>query len=397
MASLLELHKQHAFSLNRAEALVRGAEQAHRELTDAEEQEYSASMTAVHALQPQIKRAESQNTIFKAMSGGMLINSAPGGAARTVKQVINLSDEYLDDFHQYLLSGGKKIGAALYEGSDAAGGFAVPIVVDSQIVPLAPQEMAIRRIATVLPTVSDIKFPIKAAHGTAASKAESGGSDNAFATTSPVLEQTTLAAFMSGSIEVASFEALQDIGVLQSFIADDLIIAVQEHEEPKFISGSGSGEPQGVVTGSEIGTYATAMSLDAMDELVGSLKAIYLPGASLLMARATSVVIRKLCRAATLFEPRWTRVANQDYYDGYPAYFSDAMPSAVGDENRPVLFGDFKRGFVIGDRGGSGIFVKILDQTKAHLGQIEFLGYRRSDSRIRRSEAIKALKIDSAS
>ena len=38
-----------------------------------------------------------------------------------------------------------------------------------------------------------------------------------------------------------------------------------------------------------------------------------------------------------------------------------------------MLFGDFKRGYVIGDRGGSGINVKVLDQPLATQGQIVLL------------------------
>ena len=59
----------------------------------------------------------------------------------------------------------------------------------------------------------------------------------------------------------------------------------------------------------------------------------------------------------------------------------------------PVLFGDFKRGYVIGDRGGSGINVKILDQPLAIQGQIVFLFYRRTDGRVRRAEAIQSYNI----
>ena len=67
------------------------------------------------------------------------------------------------------------------------------------------------------------------------------------------------------------------------------------------------------------------------------------------------------------------------------------MPSATGSTGtKPIVFGDFKRGFVIGNRGGSGINVKILDQPKAKEGITSLLSYRRTDSRVRRSEALKA-------
>jgi HK97 family phage major capsid protein len=47
---------------------------------------------------------------------------------------------------------------------------------------------------------------------------------------------------------------------------------------------------------------------------------------------------------------------------------------------------------LIGVRGGAGINVKILDQPYAANGQLGILAYRRIDSRVRRSEAIQAIK-----
>ena len=72
--------------------------------------------------------------------------------------------------------------------------------------------------------------------------------------------------------------------------------------------------------------------------------------------------------------------------------FDGNMPN-VASTKTPVLFGNFKAGYVIGDRGGSGINVKILDQPKATEGQVILLAYRRTDGRVRRSEAIQAITL----
>jgi len=57
------------------------------------------------------------------------------------------------------------------------------------------------------------------------------------------------------------------------------------------------------------------------------------------------------------------------------------------------LFGSFQDGYVIGDRGGAGTFVKLLDQPLATSGQTILLGYKRVDGRVRRSEALQAITI----
>jgi HK97 family phage major capsid protein len=103
-------------------------------------------------------------------------------------------------------------------------------------------------------------------------------------------------------------------------------------------------------------------------------------------------LLRKAQKQANLFEPVFTRVGTQDYLHGYPVAYSTAMP-AVAAGATPVLFGNFKAGYVVGDRGGSGINVKVLDQPKALQGQVVLLAYRRTDGRVRRSEAIQAITL----
>jgi HK97 family phage major capsid protein len=132
--------------------------------------------------------------------------------------------------------------------------------------------------------------------------------------------------------------------------------------------------------------------LDATIDVLGTLKGEYHAGASFLMQRATSILIRKAQKQANLFEPVFTRSNGKDYLHGYPVEYSTAMPAASAG-NTPVLFGDFKVGYVIGDRGGSGINVKILDQPLATQGQTVLLAYRRTDGRVRRSEAIQSITL----
>jgi HK97 family phage major capsid protein len=322
--------------------------------------------------------------------------------ARTPNAPVVLSEEYYNDFHTWIGTRGQQIGAALYEGSGPAGGYTVPVIVDDQVVPLAPTEMGVRTIATVIPTAMDIKVPRGTAFGGAALKAESGGSDNFFTETDPTLDQFTLSAFMAGGVHNVSWELAQDVPSFQQFAITDLILALQMLKENLYCNGNGTGQAQGLientgagVTGVLVGSdnYASEL-LNATFDVLGDLNAAYHPGASWLMGRATGVVIRKAQMQANLFAPVWTRENGQDYLHGYPVTFSGYMPS-IAAGNTPVLFGDFKKGYLIGDRGGSGINVKILDQPKATEGQLQLLAYRRMDGRVRRSEAIQAITLHS--
>ena len=203
---------------------------------------------------------------------------------------------------------------------------------------------------------------------------------------------------MAGIHETISWELAQDVPAFQAFCVSDMLLAQQMFEENWFINGTGSGQPQGLlgnVAGGvteEPDANGNAVSIDGTLDLVGSLNAVYHPNASFLMSRATSIVIRKAQRQANLFEPVFTRSNGQDYLLNYPVQYSAYMPTAARSST-PVLFGDFKQGYVIGDRGGAGINVKVLDQPLAMQGQIILLAYRRTDGRVRRSEAIQSYNV----
>jgi HK97 family phage major capsid protein len=245
-------------------------------------------------------------------------------------------------------------------------------------------------LASVLPTTSDIKFPTKSAFGTAAAKAET----SSFGGTQPTLGQFTLSAFMGGVAGDVSWELVQDVPAFQQFAVQDMLDAMTMYEENLFINGTGTGQAQGLIN--NIGAGITAepdsngnlVTIAGTLDLIGSLNALYHKGASWLMTRATSIIIRKAQTQSNLFVPAWVSVGGTDYLHGYPVEYSAYVPAAARGA-APVVFGDFKRGYVIGDRGGSGINVKVLDQPKAVQGLITLLAYRRMDGRVRRSEALQ--------
>jgi HK97 family phage major capsid protein len=398
MANYQEMLKQRAHALSKAEGIVGAAEREHRQLTDVESLDWDTAMAAVDALTPQIANIERKNTLIRHFPGGkqvgLLVSEREGGRKFAKGPALTLGADYADAFFDYVASGGKEISAALYEGSGSAGGYAVPITVDDQIVPLAPNEMSVRQLANVIPTVMDIKIPQKGAFGTASLKTET----SSFTESDPTLSQITLSAFMAGIQETISWELAQDVPAFQSFCVDDMVLAQQMLEEGFYVTGTGTGQAQGLI--GNVGAGVTEepdgegnlVSISGTLDLTGTLNAVYHANASWLMTRPTSIIIRKAQVQANLFEPAWTRVGKQDFLHGYPVFYSASMPTAARGAC-PVLFGDFKRGYVIGDRGGSGINVKVLDQPKAQQGEIVLLAYRRSDGRVRRSEAIQSYNV----
>jgi HK97 family phage major capsid protein len=407
MSNLLGLKRDAAHALAKAEAIVTAAESGGRKMTENEEKDYSVAMVAYKALSAEgAALRNSTGGITRALKGffpdgAVVIDNGRKYQATPSEKFF--SQDYAEGFFDYVSSNGQKMSAALYEGSSPAGGYAVPVTVDGQVVPLAPTDMGVRTVANVIPTVMDIKIPRATTISTAAAKSEGTGSGaNLFTESEPVLDQFTLTANMAGLQHIISWELAQDVPAFQSFAVSDMILAQSIFEENWFVNGTGTGQAQGLIgnvgTGTGVPEVADSqgnlLSIDATFNVMGTLKTPYHPNASWLLQRATAVELRKAQKQANLFEPVFTRTGGQDYLHGYPVVYSTAMP-AIAAGATPALFGDFKLGYVIGDRGGAGINVKILDQPRATEGLIVFLCYRRTDGRVRRTEAIQSIVLHS--
>ena len=112
------------------------------------------------------------------------------------------------------------------------------------------------------------------------------------------------------------------------------------------------------------------------------------------MTRATSIVLRKAQVQAALFEKVFTRENGVDLLHGYPVAYSASMPS-IAAGNTPVIFGDFRAAYIVGDRGGSAIRVKRIDQdaTKTLLSLVPALFFRRTDGRVRDPLALQPITL----
>lgn len=433
MEGLFELRKQHSERLASMEAIIAAAESGGRELTTAEMATFADNQRAIKALNPRISAIERENSILGMVNNGRIM--LPGGAARGAMRGAHapMSAEYTSAFMSLLRSGGKQassdlsegfdpmfggyalpslpsLSAAQYEGtggsSGAAGGFAVSVPTDGQIAGLALPDMGVRSLARVIGTNTDIKIPTQTTFGTAGIKAESGASSNTFSESDPSLGQFTLSAYMIGLTHTVSWELLMDVALFQQFGVRDLINAIAIAEDGFFISGSGSAQPQGLIgnVGVGIGTATAVEStgnylLQSTIEVTGTLKAQYYPTAAWLMSRATATAIRQAQQQANLFAPVWTRENGRDFLHGFPVSYSSTMPSlptATTAGVTPMLFGSFPDGYIIGDRGGSGTYVKVLDQPLATQGQTILLGYHRVDGRVRLAEAIQGVSISHA-
>jgi HK97 family phage major capsid protein len=428
MAMLLELKKQRETALAKSESIIAAAESAgNRQFTDGERTELAAANAEVTALNPQIEGIETANSLrLLAPKGQIMSDPRPNPATEDPNGPRAFSKEYASAFQAWTRSRGESIAAAMAEGADELGGFQVPVrrtrgmqgavyegaptsggyAVPSQVsgdfVPLAPPEMGVYNLIQVVPTTMDTKYVRKDAIGTATAKAESGGSTNSFTESDPAIGQFTLTANMMGRSSDASWELLQDVGQFAGFLDDDILLSIAVLRESWILSGTGTGQAQGllgnvgagltgVLTGAD--NYASELFAATLS-IQGVLNAAYHDNATFLMARQTAIVLRQAQVTANLYEKRITRIGTTWFLDGYPLAFSSAMP-VIGSATTPVLFGDFRKGYIYGERGGAGVNIKILDQPKAINGLLTILGYQRVDGRVRRTEAIQPIVLHS--
>jgi HK97 family phage major capsid protein len=422
------LHNQKE-ALDQADSIVAKATAEGRELTATENTAYEGAMARHKHLATQADERQSTNTL-RAIVGDKYPLLMMGAGAPVRHGQKPMSADYNAAFLNLLRSGGKQASSALNEGFDplfggfalpsmpgmsaasyggvggnstTAGGYAISIPTDTQIVPLARPDLGVRNVAKVIPTATDVKIPGQATFATAGIKLESGSSSHLFSESEPTLNQFTLSAYMLGLQAIASWELLQDVPAFQEFLVGDILDAVAINEDNFFVNGSGSGQPQGLIGNVGTGTAAPylfeatgAYLLNALDDVLGTLKSSYFKSAGWLLSRTTATAIRRAQRQANLFAPVFTRENGRDMLHGFPVTYSQVMPSiptATTAGVTPILFGSFNDGYVIGDRGGSGTFVKVLDQPLATAGQVVFLSYKRTDGRVRQPEAIQGISI----
>jgi HK97 family phage major capsid protein len=287
------------------------------------------------------------------------------------------------------------ISAALYEGSTSDGGYAVPIQMDNYIAPLAPTASDIRSIATVIETTKDLYLPTTAPTGlpTTVQTAEL----SAFAQSVPSLGQTAVKSYLNALLAPVSLELASDVPGLEAWMRTVVEAALLEQEDALFIFGTGSNEIQGLV--GNVGTGITAepdggnnlVSYAGLSALMGAVKPKYLAGSSWLMSQSTAIVVRAaLAYTGATFE--WTRDASGDRLFGYPVKYSASMPTAARG-NAPVLFGNFAMGYIVADRGGPAVRLKILDQMFGVTGTLYWLLSRRTDARVWVQESIQQYNV----
>lgn len=299
--------------------------------------------------------------------------------------------------------------AALQTDSYPDGGYVVPEEMDSMITRVLSTVSAMRQLAQTI-SISSSEYKKLVNMGGAAS-GWVGERESRSETTTPTLRELAFPAMEIYANPAATQKVLDDSAIdIAAWLAEEVSTTFAEAEGTAWITGTGVNQPRGILSYDTIANASYAWGslgfvvtgvaaeisdasnngVDALINLVYSLKQGYRTGASFIMNRTLQSKVRKLKTigdtAAYLWQPS-VQVGQPATLLGYPLADDDNMPD-VGANAFPIAFGNFQRGYLIVDRIGT----RVLRDPYTNKPYVHFYTTKRVGGGVQNFEAIKLLK-----
>lgn len=254
-----------------------------------------------------------------------------------------------------------------------------------------------RQVARVVNTPSGNSLPWPKVDDTSNTGALLSEATTIGTSVDPTFSAVTLGSYkFSSKAVLISAELLED----SAFNLSDLIGSLLAERLGRVMAtydttGTGSGEPEGIVAGSAAGKTAastTAFTPDEMIDLMHSVDIAYRnERCGWMMHDSVMKVVRKFKDndGNWLFQPGM-QLGVPDRLFGFPIAINNNMDSALTTGKKLILFGDYSH-FVIRDVGATRFYR--LDELYRGTDQTGFVALRRMDSKVIQSAAIKHLKL----
>lgn len=296
-------------------------------------------------------------------------------------------------------------GKALSAGIGPDGGFVAPPEVEREILQRLANISPMRALATVR-TISAGTYraafsatgPASGWVGETAARPE---------TASQVLSELVFPAMELYAMPSATQTILDDALVdVDRWVAEEVETVFAEQESTAFISGNGTTQPRGVLTAPVVadaswtwgnvgvlntgaaGAFAATNPSDTLIDLIYALRTGYRQNGAFLMNRRVQSAIRRFKDSAGnyIWMPP-AGVGQPATLMNFPVAEAEAMPNLAAN-SVSVLFGDFKRGYLIVDRAG----VRILRDPYSAKPYVLFYTTKRVGGGIQDFAAIKGLR-----
>ena len=244
-------------------------------------------------------------------------------------------------------------------GESDTGSFAVPFQLDPTVLLTSDGTINPLRLISRVVQITGKEYDLVTSAGvTVSRKAEfAAATDNAPTLAQPTLKAERVDGFIPFSVEIEG-----DWTGLQASMMELLRDAKDVEEATAFTLGSGvAPDASGVITTMAAGSNvngtggAAALGIDDPETLESAMAPRFRNGASYMGSKTTFNAYRKLFGAQAGFatDP-WNRpsLGTPRELWGYPAYEASDMAATHATGDKPLIMGDFRRGFLIVDRVG---------------------------------------------
>lgn len=282
---------------------------------------------------------------------------------------------------------------ALGVGTGSAGGFAVPETWRDTMIETQEQIDSVRDVAEVITTQSggEINWP------TVDDTANEGAilAENTQVTEQDVVLGTAvLNAYMySSKLVRVSIQLLQDDAFdIENRLPRWLAARIARIQNRHFTVGTGSSQPQGIVTGATVGVTAASATAIAYGELIAlehSIDRAYRNNGRYMFNDAVLEDLRQLTDAdgRPLWQPS-LQAGAPSVFNGREYIVNNYMATPAINA-KTVLFGDFREGYLI--RDVRDVQAMRLTERYADFLQVGFLSFQRADGLTQNAAAYKAL------
>lgn len=351
---------------------------------------YDAGMAEIESIDAEVKRIQN---VLDAIAEGQQTDAVRTVVERHAHD--NKQPEHLRLFNKLLREGERAITTdewttlrnTMSVGTASQGGYTVPTEVAASVADALKAYGGMRQVAEVFRTTAgnDINFPTS--DGTA-EVGELIGENTTATGADPSFGVVTIKTYkFSSKIVAVPFELLQDSSIdMESFIRTRLVTRLGRITNTKFTVGTGTGEPNGIVTAAAAGKVGTTgqtltVIFDDLVDLVHSVDPAYraLGNCSFMMHDSSLKIIRKLkdSQGRPVFLPGYDGLGKSmpDTLLGYPVVINQDI-AVMAANAKSILFGDFSF-YKIRDAMDMQMF-RFDDSAYIKLGQIGFLAWMRS-------------------
>lgn len=288
----------------------------------------------------------------------------------------------------------------------AAGGFALPEIIERQIQRLSVDISPIRSLATVRSVGSPDYKELFDVNGAAFEWLAETDTRNQ--TNTPDLAEVAPTFGMASAKPQATEESLDDLFFnVEEWLTMSAAEAIAQGEGAAFITGNGTKKPTGILGGpapvatadsgrafgtlqyiASGGAAALPTSADVFLDMIYALRARYRGNARWLTSKLVLSSLRKYKDSTNqyLWQPS-VQAGEPSSFMGYPVVEAEDMP-AVAANAFPLAFGDFREGYLIADLVG----MRMTRDEITAPGFVKFYIRKRVGGKLRNTQAIKLLK-----